>query len=74
MSAVHFLLQRLNFPVGTQQAVYADAAHFSSLLGRLVCGVWGAMEDVSAEAEALFYVPGSHHRPIVSSATFGRRG
>jgi len=69
-----FPFQTLNFPVGTQQAVHADAVHFSSLPERFMCGVWVAMEDVPAEAGPLFYAPGSHRWPIVSNAMIGRRG
>jgi ectoine hydroxylase-related dioxygenase (phytanoyl-CoA dioxygenase family) len=69
-----FPFQTLNFPVGTQQAVHADAVHFSSLPERFMCGVWVAMEDVPAEAGPLFYAPGSHRWPIVSNSMIGRRG
>jgi ectoine hydroxylase-related dioxygenase (phytanoyl-CoA dioxygenase family) len=69
-----FPFQTLNFPVGTQQEIHADAAHFSSLPERFMCGVWVAMEDVPAEAGPLFYAPGSHRWPIVSNAMIGRRG
>jgi len=69
-----FPFQTLNFPVGTQQAVHADAVHFSSLPERFMCGVWVAMEDVPAEAGPLFYAPGSHRWPIVSNSLIGRRG
>lgn len=69
-----FPFQTLNFPVGTQQAVHSDAVHFSSLPERFMCGVWVAMEDVSADAGPLFYIPGSHKWPIVSNSMIGRRG
>ncbi|MEN7538290.1 phytanoyl-CoA dioxygenase family protein [Aurantiacibacter flavus] len=69
-----FPFQTLNFPVGTQQAAHADSVHFSSLPERFMCGVWLAMEDITAEAGPLFYVRGSHRWPIVSNAMIGRRG
>lgn len=69
-----FPFQTLNFPVGTQQDAHSDAVHFSSLPERFMCGVWLAMEDISAEAGPLFYYPGSHRWPIVSNAMVGRRG
>jgi len=69
-----FPFQTLNFPVGTQQGVHADSVHFSSQPERFMCGVWLAMEDVSADAGPLFYYPGSHSWPIVSNAMIGRRG
>lgn len=69
-----FPFQTLNFPVGTQQAPHADAIHFSSQPERFMCGVWLAMEDITAECGPLVYYPGSHTWPIVSNAMIGRRG
>ncbi|WCM25710.1 phytanoyl-CoA dioxygenase family protein [Sphingomonas sp. QA11] len=69
-----FPFQTLNFPVGTQQDAHSDSVHFSSLPERFMCGVWLAMEDISAEAGPLFYLPGSHRWPIVTNALIGRRG
>jgi hypothetical protein len=69
-----FPFQTLNFPVGTQQPAHADAIHFSSQPERFMCGVWLAMEDVTAESGPLVYYPGSHAWPIVSNAMIGRRG
>ena len=39
-----------------------------------MCGVWLAMEDVTAEAGPLFYYPGSHRWPVMSNTLIGRRG
>lgn len=69
-----FPFQTLNFPVGTQQDVHSDAVHFSSLPERFMCGVWLAMEDISADAGPLFYYPGSHRWPIMSNAIIQRKG
>lgn len=69
-----FPFQTLNFPVGTQQDMHSDSVHFSSLPERFMCGVWLAMEDVSADAGPLFYYPASHRWPIVTNALIGRRG
>lgn len=69
-----FPFQTLNFPVGTQQGVHSDSVHFSSQPERFMCGVWVAMEDVTAEAGPLFYLPGSHKWPIITNAMIGRRG
>ena len=66
--------QTLNFPVGTQQDAHSDAVHFSSLPERFMCGVWLAMEDVSADAGPLFYFPGSHRWPALTNVLIGRRG
>ncbi|ANI78453.1 phytanoyl-CoA dioxygenase family protein [Sphingobium sp. EP60837] len=69
-----FPFQTLNFPVGTQQDAHSDSVHFSSLPERFMCGVWLAMEDISADAGPLFYYPGSHRWPIMTNALIGRRG
>lgn len=66
--------QTLNFPVGTQQRAHTDAAHFSSQPERFMCGVWLAMEDITAESGPLVYYPGSQKWPVVSNAMIGRRG
>lgn len=69
-----FPFQTLNFPVGTQQDAHTDSVHFSSLPERFMCGVWLAMEDISADAGPLFYYPGSHRWPMMTNAMIGRRG
>jgi hypothetical protein len=69
-----FPFQTLNFPVGTQQDAHSDIVHFSSLPARFMCGVWVAMEDITADAGPLFYHRGSHRWPIMNNALIGRRG
>jgi ectoine hydroxylase-related dioxygenase (phytanoyl-CoA dioxygenase family) len=69
-----FPFQTLNFPVGTQQDAHSDSVHFSSLPERFMCGVWLAMEDVTADAGPLFYHPGSHRWPIMTNGLIGRQG
>lgn len=69
-----FPFQTLNFPVGTEQHLHTDAIHFSSVPERFMCGVWVALEDVTADAGPLSYLPGSHKWPILSNAMIGRSG
>jgi hypothetical protein len=69
-----FPFQTLNFPVGTQQSLHSDSIHFSSIPERFMCGVWLALEDVTADAGPLMYIPGSHKWPILSNAVIGRSG
>jgi hypothetical protein len=69
-----FPFQTLNFPVGTQQPLHSDSIHFSTIPERFMCGVWLAMEDISAQAGPLTYLPGSHKWPILNNAMLGRRG
>jgi ectoine hydroxylase-related dioxygenase (phytanoyl-CoA dioxygenase family) len=58
-----FPFQTLNFPRGSQQAGHSDQIHFSALPARFMCGVWVALEDVTADNGPLFYHPGSHRLP-----------
>ena len=69
-----FPFQTLNFPVGTQQDAHSDIVHFSCLPERFMCGVWLAMEDITAAAGPLFYHPGSHRWPVMSNGLIGRSG
>ncbi|HDR9765358.1 TPA: phytanoyl-CoA dioxygenase family protein [Burkholderia cepacia ATCC 25416] len=69
-----FPFQTLNFRVGTQQKMHTDAVHFSSIPQRFMCGVWVALEDISAEAGPLQLVPGSHNWPMIDNAMAGRQG
>ncbi|MBM3594477.1 MAG: phytanoyl-CoA dioxygenase family protein [Alphaproteobacteria bacterium] len=69
-----FPFQTLNFPVGTQQEAHSDMVHFSTQPEKFMCGVWLAMEDISADAGPLFYYPGSHRWPVMSNGVIGRKG
>jgi len=55
--------QTLNFKYGTQQKAHSDTIHFSSLPSRFMCGVWVALEDITAENGPVFYYPGSQNLP-----------
>ena len=56
---VPFPFQTLNFPNGTAQHFHSDAVHFHSLPHGFMCGVWVALEDISAES-ALFITRSLH--------------
>jgi hypothetical protein len=66
-----FPFQTLNFPVGTQQHIHSDAAHFSSHPERFMCGVWVALEDIGPDQGPLVYLPGSHSWPIYTNEHLG---
>jgi Phytanoyl-CoA dioxygenase (PhyH) len=55
--------QTLNFEVGTEQPAHSDTIHFHSLPRHWMCGVWIALEDVSADSGPLVVYPGSHVIP-----------
>lgn len=54
-----FPFQTLNFDKGSQQHPHTDAVHFHCLPKRFMCGVWVALEDVTADNGPLCYYPGS---------------
>lgn len=62
--------QTLNFRVGSQQRAHSDTIHFSSLPAKYMCGVWVALEDVTAENGPVFYYPGSHRLPEYNFSHF----
>lgn len=66
-----FPFQTINFPVGTQQPVHSDAAHFTSHPERFMCGVWVALEDIGPDQGPLVYLPGSHRWPIYTNEHLG---
>ena len=66
-----FAFQTLNFPVGTQQHLQSDAAHFHSEPPGFMCGVWVALEDIHPDSGPLEYVPGSQRLPYLQAADVG---
>ena len=68
-----FPFQTLNFPNGTAQHFHSDAVHFHALPHGFMCGVWVALEDISAESGPLEYFPGSHRLPYFSARDLGLR-
>lgn len=68
-----FAFQTLNFPVGTQQHAHSDAVHFHSEPPGFMCGVWVALEDISADAGPLIYYPGSDRLPYLQCRDVGVR-
>ena len=66
-----FPFQTLNFPNGTTQHFHSDAVHFHSIPHGFMCGVWVALEDISAEAGPLVYFPGSHRLPYLTARSLG---
>jgi phytanoyl-CoA dioxygenase PhyH len=62
-----FPFQTLNFERGSQQHFHSDAVHFHSYPGRFMCGVWVALEDVTAQNGPLCYYPGSHQWTVYTN-------
>ena len=66
--------QTLNFRVGSQQRAHSDTIHFSSLPAKYMCGVWVALEDITADNGPVFYYPGSHRLPEYNFAHIKSEG
>jgi hypothetical protein len=66
-----FPFQTLNFHRGSQQGLHADAIHFHSDPPLFMCGVWIALEDITADAGPLTYVEGSHKLPVMTMRSAG---
>ncbi|MAK60696.1 MAG: phytanoyl-CoA dioxygenase [Ponticaulis sp.] len=63
-----FPFQTLNFARGSEQKPHSDTYHFSSDPEHFMCGVWVALEDVSALSGPLEFYPGSHSLSILAKA------
>ncbi len=50
----------LYFEYGSQQPIHRDSPFFETFPRNLFFGVWIALEDISADAGPLMYVPGGH--------------
>lgn len=50
----------LYFEYGSQQPIHRDSPFFETFPRNLFFGVWVALEDISADAGPLMYVPGGH--------------
>ena len=59
-----FPFQTLIFRKGSQQHLHSDAVHFNSWPKGFMCGVWLALEDITAHNGPLLYHPGSHRWAI----------
>jgi len=66
-----FPFQSLNFMRGSQQDIHSDALHFHAEPARFMCGVWLALEDVTAGSGPLRYYPGSHRLPVLTMRDAG---
>ena len=61
-----FPFQSLNFMRGSQQDTHADVLHFHAEPSLFMCGVWLALEDVTAGSGPLRYYAGSHRLPVLT--------
>ncbi len=64
------LFQSLSFYKGSQQHAHSDLVHMTTHpLGNLIA-IWVALEDIDPDSGPLFYYPGSHRLPFLSTDDF----
>jgi hypothetical protein len=62
--------QSLNFTLGSEQRAHSDSIHMTTEPPGYLIATWAALEDCSAENGPLFYYPGSHRLPFVSTEDY----
>lgn len=62
--------QSLNFTLGSEQRAHSDSIHMTTEPQGYLMATWIALEDCHAENGPLFYYPGSHRLPFVSTADY----
>jgi len=59
--------QSMNFTVGSEQRAHSDSIHMMTEPPGYLIATWIALEDCTEENGPLFYYPGSHRLPIVTT-------
>ena len=59
--------QSMNFTVGSEQRAHSDSIHMMTEPPGYLIATWIALEDCSEENGPLFYYPGSHRLPIITT-------
>ena len=62
--------QSLNFTLGSEQRAHSDSIHMTTEPPGYLVATWIALEDCTAENGPLFYYPGSHRLPFVSTEDY----
>lgn len=62
--------QTISFIRGSQQKAHSDSIHMSTYPPGYLLGVWTALEDIEIEQGPVFYYPGSHRLPYVSTEDY----
>lgn len=76
-SLLHFLLgkkpipfQTINFREGSEQRAHSDSIHMSSFPVGYLSAAWFALEKCHPDNGPLFYYPGSHRMPYVTTEDY----
>ncbi len=77
LSLLSFLLgkpvvpfQSISFVQGSEQRAHSDAIHMSTQPPGYLIATWTALEDCTLDNGPLFYYPGSHRLPYVTTADY----
>lgn len=62
--------QSLNFTLGSEQRAHSDSIHMTTEPPGYLIATWAALEDCTAENGPLFYFPGSHRLPFVTTEDY----
>lgn len=62
--------QSLNFTLGSEQRAHSDSIHMTTEPQGYLIATWIALEDCTAENGPLFYYPGSHRLPYVTTEDY----
>lgn len=57
--------QTLTYVFGSQQDAHQDTVHLTPFPAGYMCGIWVALQDVSADSGELVVYPGSHREPRI---------
>lgn len=59
--------QSMNFTVGSEQRAHSDSIHMMTEPPGYLIATWIALEDCTEDNGPLFYYPGSHRLPIITT-------
>lgn len=62
--------QSMNFTVGSEQRAHSDSIHMMTEPPGFLIATWIALEDCTEANGPLFYYPGSHRLPIVTTEDY----
>jgi hypothetical protein len=62
--------QTINFLRGSEQRAHADSIHMTTFPEGYLIAAWIALEDIQPGTGELFYYPGSHRLPFISTQDY----
>ncbi|MBX2891244.1 MAG: phytanoyl-CoA dioxygenase family protein [Saprospiraceae bacterium] len=62
--------QSLNFTLGSEQRAHSDSIHMTTQPPGYLIAAWVALEDCTEDNGPLFYYPGSHRLPYITTGDY----